>query len=347
VIRRATGWSSMGNYWLYEEVLKKEPDRHPVFALQSTINWVLALEHEVTQRNGVSAVDQYVSCERLFRSNTQGGGHGIDLSSVFEPLFLCLVHSLSLVSRSVRGECPAWSLQGMIVEWYYAFYGAMRSMLAAANVSSTDNHTKTMNAVGGSLRRKLPHPLDMVATWRKNDEFQKLLPTTGTTKTEVLTGAFHPERAESMLLGFLSGTVKDGVENVKHRLKERRGIHDFRKFQDRKIRDDALRNREFNFMHCAFRLRGKANYRDAIYIAYGVRNVPCKREFVEALATTARFAFVCGLAFASLRIGKENVRKFVDDLTVNLRDCKLASEEECYWQFLPVGGARESLASRR
>jgi hypothetical protein len=71
---------------------------------------------------------------------------------------------------------------------------------------------------------------------------------------------------------------------------------------------------EIAFPHQASRYRGKANYRDAIYLAYG-SSVPTQLSgFVdEMLAVLKAFAAMAG-AFCSMRVGKGAWSEFVDDL---------------------------------
>ncbi len=87
-------------------------------------------------------------------------------------------------------------------------------------------------------------------------------------------------------------------------------------------------------MHCAFRYRGKANYRDAIYIAYGSRYLVHWDEFLQSLATSSKFAFVCALAFVTVRLGGDAPGEFLADLSANLRGVDAARPEELFWKGL-------------
>jgi hypothetical protein len=84
-------------------------------------------------------------------------------------------------------------------------------------------------------------------------------------------------------------------------------------------------------MNCAFRYRGKANYRDGIYISYGTRDIRNGKEFVEALSFTSRFSFVCALAFVTHRIGEQKTKAFIDDVSTNLRGNGQAENDERFW----------------
>jgi len=87
-------------------------------------------------------------------------------------------------------------------------------------------------------------------------------------------------------------------------------------------------------MSCAFRYRGKANYRDAIYISYGARELVERNELVGSLASSARFAFLNALAFICYRVGSKTTKDFLSDISANLRGIDSGLEEERFWMNL-------------
>ncbi|MEY9593066.1 hypothetical protein ABIA06_005357 [Bradyrhizobium yuanmingense] len=73
---------------------------------------------------------------------------------------------------------------------------------------------------------------------------------------------------------YLSGTAGWERSNVEERVRETAqfkalGVSDFRTKAARELRDISYVLRGISFLHQASRYRGKANYRDAIYLAYG------------------------------------------------------------------------------
>lgn len=324
-------------HWLYQEILSEDSDREPQLALQSTVNWARSLASEICAEHGETVNAQHESCLRLFRKNTQGGGTNLGTQAIFEPLFSALTNTLSVVSSCLdeAGTRP-WSVPGVIVDWYYATYTAMRSMLAANGIRASDTHSGVIKAVGSSLRARLPHPLNMQAQWLRNENFSKELPNYPGVASCDLTVAFSSDRptAQGMLLGYLSGTRTREVGAAKAQLRKKHGFRDFRTKSAREIRDEALQSKVYNFMHCAFRYRGKANYRDAIYIAYGSRPLQHRDDFLRALAVSSKFMFVCALALIRLRIGESTLRAFLDDIAVNLRGTDSARLEELFWKNL-------------
>ena len=324
------------DYWLYKEIISEDSERAPQQALQSTINWARSLAFEIVEEHGCSEKQQYDSCLNLFRGNTRGNGNTLGRQAVFEPLFYALIHTLSVVSDAID-EAPgprAWSIPRVIVSWYYAFYTAIRSIIAASGIDAPETHAGVIKTVGASLRTKLPHPLNMHAHWSTNEDFIKELPNYPGVNSSNLTSAFPSTRqsAQEMLLGYLSGTTKREVGKIKKGLQKKHKLRNFRSKQARSLRDQAIGNKVYNFMHCAFRYRGKANYRDAIYISYGSRELWHRDEFLRALATSSKFIFVCALAFARVRLGQDLSQKFLTDLHSNLRDIDTARPEELFWK---------------
>lgn len=89
-------------------------------------------------------------------------------------------------------------------------------------------------------------------------------------------------------------------------------------------------------MNCAFRYRGKANYRDAIFLAYGYRTLPGDNTFLHDLATASCFSFIFALALVERLLGKEYSRAFLEDLEENLRTDSDAADEAMFWTELRV-----------
>ena len=84
--------------------------------------------------------------------------------------------------------------------------------------------------------------------------------------------------------------------------------------QRRAISVREAARRSIAFLHQTSRYRGKANYRDAIFLAYGT-SVPTQLAgFVDdMLAFLQTFAAMAG-AYCSLRVGKPAWKEFVDDI---------------------------------
>ncbi len=329
-------------HWLYEQIRAADLERSPQFALQSTLNWMKALSFEIVGEHGPTPQNQFDSCRQFFIQRFQPSRVQRDLGDVFEALFQSLTHAMALATlvAGATGAQP-WLYPGAIVWWYYGYYTAVHAMLHThGHGAATDTHGSTIRAFDGMVRTNMPHPLDMVATLQQAETYTSSLPRHPAATPASLQMAFGETRAESqgMLLEYLSGTARYEVNAVKTRLlAEQHGFADFRTNAARELRNRRLQNHlaHVSFMHCAFRYRGKANYRDAIYITYGQRTVPAD-TFLANLACSVIFAFVCGLAYVERRVGSPAVRAFLQDLHTNTRGLSSAAPSAQFWTQLSV-----------
>lgn len=83
-------------------------------------------------------------------------------------------------------------------------------------------------------------------------------------------------------------------------------------------------------MHCAFRYRGKANYRDGIYLTYGQSSATETKAFLEDMAVVSKFMFISGLALAYRSPLNPEVVKFINDIDTNLKGIDSLSDDECF-----------------
>jgi hypothetical protein len=239
---------------------------------------------------------------------------------------------MSLTTLANERRSVAWHRPAAVVTWYYAIYGSARSMFASAGQPVTDNHAAAMRTYVSVLRERMPHPFDMIARHTKAEEYDLLLPCYPSTSKYDIKLAFAPSShvARGMLLQYLSGTADWYLDRTKERLKRSHKIANFHKKEAKALRDKAV-EQSIGFLHSAFRIRGKANYRDAMFLTYGARELNASPEFVSSLATTARFATLAALALAERQIGSEAIQSFVRDLGSNIRGVAAATPDETYW----------------
>lgn len=332
-------------YWLFELLTTEErPD--PQFAARSTANWARSLALEIVEEHGASPAEQFGSCKDLFEGQRKRSATSAS-AAIFEPLFSSLTCSLTVTSAASPEKTRSldWSLPVLIVWWYYTHYTSVRAMAVAAGTTPRDTHSDTINVFGGNLLDRMPHPLNMQARWVKNEDFDCHLPgyPDASRADQKLNGTFSASRSEARgnLLAYLNGEAGRQVEDIKQRLinelrREYPELKDFRAKAAREARDQRLQRIVVNFMDCAFRYRGKANYRDAIYLTYGSQPLAERDQLAGALATSAQFAFLCALAFVRRRVGIRDTRNFVEDVARNLRGVGSATAEELFWKDLPV-----------
>ena len=85
------------------------------------------------------------------------------------------------------------------------------------------------------------------------------------------------------------------------------------------MRDARLRGKSLGFLHQAFRYRGKANYRDALFLTYGSSVGGTLSGFIEDLELVLTGFIVMAGAFCGRRIGPTLWQPFIADLSTQLQ----------------------------
>ncbi len=322
--------------WLYEQVFGNPDERKPHYAEQSALNWLRALRFETEREHGATVAEQMVGVRRAIRAEPKMKGDPLPIGRILEPLVGGITNSMALLRLARISSDVPWVRPSAAVTWYYALYGSVRAILATAGQAPAENHGAGMNAYVGFLRKRMPHPFDMLASHVRNEEYTCTLPHAPSAIAFNINESFVPSPAvaQGMLLQYLSGTADWYTERTKAKLRERRKILKFNTANARRERDRAL-DKTIGFMHAAFRYRGKANYRDHIYLTYSRRELSTANVYIEDLAITARFIVLVALAFAEWHIGRNATSKFIKDLHSNLRRVNLATSEELFWASLP------------
>jgi len=324
-------------YWLYDQIKVEKPDWEPMFAMQSTINWIHALRMEIDGEYGTSIGEQLGHCDTYFTSHVRTRNNPAPLAQVFGTLFHSLTFAVSLTSLCEHEATGPWVFPSAIVMYYYATYNSVLSMLAALNDYRGENHSTTITAFN-DLRGLLPHPLNMLANRVSGETYRARLSQYSDATSTDLSRSLNDSResARGMLLAYLSGTAKWKADEVKDHLRYKKKIADFRSKANRELRDSFLPD-EVNYMNCAFRYRGKANYRDSIFLPYGEKHSWLSVDYLESLRIVSCFTLACAVAFAKRRLGKKPLREFWDDVEANFRGKDTASPRELFWRELMAG----------
>lgn len=322
--------------WLYTEVLKEDNLRVPTFARQSTINWMKSLRLEILREHGSSSKGQFESCLKHFTmAYPKKLAPTINSSSIFELLYSSLTYSLALQTSAKNTVNEAWMLPGSIVSWYYSIYFSVLSMFGSTGQNVDDNHTAVYRAFGSNLSEKMPHPFNMRASHIKNEDYSSVLPSFSGASSYSLSKTFPEtdDAARGMILEYLSGNAKYYTGKTKVSILKRIPYSDFRTDVAKLERDKRL-PKIVAFMHCAYRYRGKANYRDGIYLTYGKNLASESKAFFEDMKVVSQFFFIMGLSLAYRTSLKPDVIEFINDVNENLKGIDSLGESERFWQVL-------------
>ena len=134
----------------------------------------------------------------------------------------------------------------------------------------------------------------------------------------------NEKEAFGALFSYLQGTASykkwETEENIKgSREFKNLGVSDFRTKVARELRDIKLEKGIVNFLVQAFRYRGKANYRDSVFLSYGNDRSEELKQFILDLDTVATAFMKMASTYAKARVHKSDWDSFVADLETNLR----------------------------
>lgn len=326
------------NHWLFEKISADDNSRKPSFSVRGIDNWFRALRFEIESAHGKTVQQQVESCRIFYNRDkpkrvTTFTANG----DLFEQLFFSVIYCMTVDRFSSELSKTPWIRPTAIVDWYYAVYFSIRAILPVFGHQISEDHSKTAKFVASTFRTHLPYPFDMLARKTTGEEYDTYVGDKQAQHYD-LNRTFFPINsiAQGMLSQYLGGTAEWYAGRTKNAIlaDKKLKIENFRTKLAREERDRRLIP-EIGFLHCAYRQRTKANYRDAIYLAYHYGEEIGLETFVSNLSVSAKFASINAIACAEHYIGRNDIKAFVEDLSVNLRGVDIAEPSEKYWiEFL-------------
>lgn len=296
---------------------KGVPD--PTYSLPATLNWMRALAILV-QDQKIDVASMKTHCNVV----TKGTLSDQAVNTAFEQLLMSLHH---LSSLKAMGSLPQRidPARSAIVTWYYGLFHAASAMIAAQDGSYQDNHGETANAWDRQFagRPYILAPFNYrVTTLVAKDVEAEITALRGTNAYKIDSEPLNPKHAFGACMSYLKGSATWRAEYFEEELKRKElkklGLDNFRTKAAREIRDERLKGKGLGFIHQAFRYRGKANYREALFISYGGHVESMLEKFYGDMFTVLA-AFLCTAgAFCSRRIGKDLWNAYMDDLDANV-----------------------------
>lgn len=326
------------NRWLFEKISADDNSRKPSFSVRGIDNWFRALRFEIESAHGTTVQQQVESCRNFHNQNKPQKTHpNLATSALFEQLFFSVLYCMTVDRFSSELSTTPWVRPTAIVDWYYAVYFSIRAILPIFGHRISEDHSKTAKFVASTFRTHLPYPFDMFARRSTGEEYKTYVGGDQPQHYD-LNRSFSPTRSisQGMLAQYLGGTAEWYTIRTKNKIlaDKKLKIENFRTKLAREKRDEQLIS-EIGFLHCAYRQRTKANYRDAIYLSYHYGEEIGLEAFISNLSVSAKFASINAIACAEHYIGRNDIRAFIDDLRVNLRGIDTATPSEKYWaEFL-------------
>lgn len=296
----------MTKSWIESNVYSEEQIRAIPFVRNSTRNWMRSLALIVKQTNfSEHEVEKYV---RRVKKRQCSKDHQ---RQAMEKM-IHSIHSLSsLLSQARDSENFNDTCRSSIISWYYSIYFASGSMLMAFDGSKQETHMATANRWAikfAKSKNPAPYPFDLVieslepkVTKRQADALLR-----GTAQS-LDTPPQTVDDAHDALIAYLRGTAKHNRKLEEEKIVKSRdfktlNVNSFRTKKAREIRDKVLSNKSVGFLHQAYRFRGKANYRDSLYLSYDTNSTKGELStFSEDLLTVAGAFVFLGLKYCEAR----------------------------------------------
>ena len=211
------------------------------------------------------------------------------------------------------------------VAWYYGIYAAATAMAAGHDGVVHDNHAKTAGVWDQHFasRGRALYPFDLRAsTLVKKDAAAEIDQHRAGPPRNLLHKPRTEGEARDVLCGYLSGTVEWHSSRIRGRVKSSSefvelGVTNFKTKAARELRDSKLEGRPVAFVHQAIRFRGKANYREALYLAHGATVNGVVRSFTQDMGDVLEAFLRMAAGFCFHRLGTGLAKDFLNDIEEN------------------------------
>lgn len=309
--------------WLIREVARIDeegPNHH--FAMLGTMNWMRALRVYCSDD-----LCSYDNMKRKYQNDRPSNSINLDIEvKAFTNLSLC-IHNLCALQEMQNYENKSLIVRSAIVTWYYCIYNASKAMIVATTGTDCDTHSKGMKMLQANLvlADKLMEPFSFniinlnPSEIRTQIDFLKAGNTYDTNDY-----AANIVQAKGVVLSYLNGTAKREAKIASDAVKKTRefrelGVTTFRSNAAKALRDRNLNGKCVNFLTESFRFRGKANYRDAIYLTYNTNFYNDERidAFIEDLYIVANTYTKMAMEYTRRKVRRDSWRRFLDDFEEN------------------------------
>lgn len=310
---------------LYKRIIEtgtlseKLPKPEPHFALPATVNWMKALRVYVNHQN----ID-FRSATAFYKNVNKRKMQDYAENTIFEQLFLAL-HHLSALERMSQSSPVADYARLAIIGWYYGLSNAASAMIAAQSSHFQEDHAGTANSWDNAIAssKLAMEPFNWRVTSLTEKTYKQEAENYRAGSSSDLRGPIASvDEARGALASYLSGSAAwyawKAEEDIK-KSKEFRdlGVTNFRTKAARNLRDQIRSKRKMGFLHQAIRYRGKANYREALFLAYGKSAETTMEAFINDQVIVLKSFIAMAGAFCAKKLGRDLWEQFVTDVDAN------------------------------
>lgn len=302
--------------WLLDRLFDQGDQPTPKYAFQGTVNWMraLAIYTDGDEFSHESLRNFYTHIQR--RSPNEAGD-----TLALECLTMAM-HNISALGSMKEIENPYPIVRTAIVSWYYATYYSSKAMLAASSGADPQTHALAGKIFQSEIVGKglVKRPFDLSITNLIPSNVNNAIDSLRAGNTlDLNTLPENEEMAFGALCSYLRGTAEYEQWRLEEQVKsssqyKKGGFNSFRTNAAKVLRDAKLSPANVNYLVQAFRYRGKANYRDAIYLSYGSDQSDQLNQFVEDLSAVSRAYALMAAHFLAKRIVRSDWEAFVEDI---------------------------------
>lgn len=307
--------------WLHQRLLEEDSSISPKHSLLGTAHWLRSLS--LLCCSGGFSPPELVSFYGG-RVNRRKIDRKAD-TLAFE-LMMMSFHQLSALSRiSEQRDNPYDSTRSAIVAWYYGLYYAGGAMVAAKDGTHQDNHAGAARAWKSQIVDTnlvvLPFSLCISSLVRKEYE-EEIMSLRSGQKNNIRIPPQDEQQALEGCLSHLKGSSdwyreKDESNILRDKEFKKLDVTSFRTKNAQVFRDTRLGKKSIGFLHQAYRYRGKAHYRDAIYLSYGEEEAEVILKMNQDLYATLSSFLRMASHYCARRVEKGAWAEFIDDVEVN------------------------------
>lgn len=303
----------------FREIFKEETNSE--FASKAIVNWMRGLSIILTGDNFE------INNLKGFYKNIQESTISTEIESkIFNFMFMSINFLSSLYVLKTKSENSNDLSRLAIMSWYYGVYYSAKAMLTATDGSSTETHLGTANHWEQIIASKdlLPFPLSLgVQTLVEKDyllKIESLENEYGKAEIHNLYPNSTPD-AIKVYINYLKGSASYWNwyrEEIIRRSKDfkRLNVENFRTTVARTLRDEQLKKHTCGFLHTAYRYRGKANYRESIFLGYGTSNTVPAHFFEDLYISLKQFILVVSI-YCSKKVTNSKWNPFINSLIEN------------------------------
>lgn len=306
--------------WILNRFFDGDDQSKPGFAFQGTINWMRAL--------AILVVNPLFTDPELSRHYAPVSRRDVNEAAdtlVFEKILMAFANVAALKSINTDITHHYDIVRAAIISWYYSIYFTCEAMVAAASGSNPETHSKTIKQWHHDIVIRdltvMPFSLHLDSVV-PGDVERDIARIRGTNAYDLNTFPENEEAARGAAFSYLKGTAEYEREWNEEKIRKSRefralGVNNFRTRAARDLRDRKLRDNKVNFLVQAYRFRGKANYRDSLFLSYGDDRSSRLVEFCQDLFTVAKAFMRMAALYLSRRVERGTWERFVDDFENN------------------------------